>query len=124
MFLGDIAKIYNSAVEHLCFSYKLPVSVLKRLDWQGNLADGRIKDETFLCNLSLDHILKIEPTIKISDVVMFYLALNIKLGVDLLKINHPNLTVICGFEQGVSLLFKYLIKTPISNHIIRYHKAI
>ena len=54
---------------------------------------------------------------------MFDRASNVHIGGELLKNNHPALTVMHGFEQTVSSFFNYESKIPILNQTIKAHKA-
>ena len=65
-----------------------------------------------------------DPNNSITDVVMFDGASNLQLGGDILKINYPKLTVMCGIEHSVFLFFNDVSKLPIVNQMIRDHKAI
>ena len=61
---------------------------------------------------------------KFSDVVMFNGASNLTLGVKLLKVHYPKLTVIHGVEHTVSLFFNDVSKILIVHQIIAAHKTI
>ena len=43
---------------------------------------------------------------------------------NILKIKYPKVTVLRGVKHNVSLLFNDVLKIPIVNQIIRYHKEI
>ena len=66
----------------------------------------------------------IDPNKKITDVVMFYQALNVQLGGELMKFHYPKLTVMRGVEQSFSLFFNDVYKITILNQIITSPKAI
>ena len=55
---------------------------------------------------------------------MFDGVSNVQLGGKCLKVHYPKLTVMCGFEHTVSLLFNYVSKIPIVNEMISAHKMI
>ena len=55
---------------------------------------------------------------------MFDGASNIQLGENLLKLHCPKLTVMCGVEHTVSLLFNYVSKIPIFNQMNANQKVI
>ena len=67
---------------------------------------------------------EIDPSIKLSDIVMFYGALNVQLSGRLLKVHYPKLTVMRGVENTVLLFFNDVSKTPISNKTISSHNMI
>ena len=70
-----------------------PVAVLELVDCQGELVDGGKKDRTFICNIFLNHIRKIDLHKTITYVVMFDGASNVKLGGELLKVHYPKISV-------------------------------
>ena len=49
---------------------------------------------------------------------------NVQLGGDVLKIYYPKLTVMCGFERTVSILFNDVSETTILTQTIQAHKVI
>ena len=55
---------------------------------------------------------------------MFDGASNVQLGVKLLKVHYPKLTVMRGVEHTVSLFFNDVSKIPIINQMISTHKMI
>ena len=62
LFLGDGAIISRVPQLNILVSGKnLPVAVLELVDCQGHLADDRIKNGTFTCNIFLDHFKIIDP---------------------------------------------------------------
>ena len=67
---------------------------------------------------------EIEPSKKLSDIVMFYGASNVQLSGRLLKVHDPKLTVMRGVEHTVSSFFNYISKIPIINQMISAHKMI
>ena len=73
----------------------------KYLICQGHLSDGNKKDGTFICNLFLNHMKEIDVAKKLSDIVMFDGASNVKLAGRLLKVHYPKLTVMRGVEHTV-----------------------
>ena len=75
----------------------LPVAVLELVYCQGHLADGGTKNETFICNIFLDHFKRIDPHKSIIDVIMFDGASNVHLAGESLKIHYPKITVMSGF---------------------------
>ena len=102
----------------------LPVAVLELVGCQGHIADGGEKDVTFICNIFLEHIRKIDPHKSVIDFVVFDGASNVQLAGELLKIHYPNISVMCGVEHTVSLFFNDVSNIPIVNQIITAHKAI
>ena len=90
LFLGDSATIYRITLLKILVTGKnLPVVVIEIVGFQGHLADGGKKDGTFIYNIFLDHITKINPHKSITDVVMFGGGSNIHLDGELLKIHYP-----------------------------------
>ena len=71
----------------------LPVAVLELVDCQGHLADGGIKNGTFICNIFLDHLKIIDRHKSITDVIMFDGASNVQFAGELLKIDNPKIIV-------------------------------
>ena len=55
---------------------------------------------------------------------MFDRSLNVQLGGDLLKCYDSKLTVMCGVEHTVSILFNEFSKISIANRMIKHLKAI
>ena len=55
---------------------------------------------------------------------MFDGASNVQLGGELLKIHYPNITVMRGVEQTVSLFFNCASKISVVNQMVTDHKAI
>ena len=92
------------------------------VDCQGNLADGNIKDATFICNHFLNYMGEIDPGKKLTNIFLFDGASNMKLGWKLLKLHYPKLTVMCDVEHTVSLFFNYVSNIPIVNQNIYAHK--
>ena len=64
LFLGDGAKISRITLLEILVSGK-------NLDFQGHLADGGKQDGTFICNMFLEHMRKIDHHKSITDIVMF-----------------------------------------------------
>ena len=89
----------------------IPVSVLELFDFQGQLADGGEKYETFIQTRFIEHIIKIDPHKTITYVVMFDGASNIQIGGEPLEIHYPKISVMRGVERTVSL---FLNDFPIS----------
>ena len=80
---------------------------------QGHLADVNKKYGTFIRNQFLKHMEEIDPTKKLSDIVMFNGASNVQLSVIILKVHCPQLKVMHGVEHTVSLFFNDVSKIPI-----------
>ena len=55
-------------------------AVLENVDCQGHSPDGNKKYGTFIYNQVLNHMKKIDPAKKLSDIVMFAGASNMQLG--------------------------------------------
>ena len=55
---------------------------------------------------------------------MFDGASNVQLAGKLLKTHYPNISVMCGVENTVSLFFNDVSKIPVVNQTITAHKAI
>ena len=55
---------------------------------------------------------------------MFDGTSNVQLDGEMLKINYPNISVMSGVEQTVSLFFNDVSKIPVVNQMITAHKAI
>ena len=55
---------------------------------------------------------------------MFDEASNMHIGGELLKVKHPKITFMRGFEHTVSLFFNGVSKIPVSNQIVSYHMVI
>ena len=103
-FLGDGGTIFRAPLFRILVSVKyLPVDVLYFVDYQGHLADGVGEGGTFICTKFSDHISKLDPNKTIIYVSMFDKFLNIKIGGELLKIHHLNLTVMRAVKHTVSL---------------------
>ena len=81
-------------------------------------------DGKFICNHFLNHMREIDPGKKLTDIVMFDGASNVKLGGKRLKVHYPKLTVMRGVEHIVSLFFNDVSKIPIVDQIISAHKII
>ena len=125
LFLLDCATISRCPLLDILASAKnIPVTVLEIVDFQGHLVDDNKKYETFICNHFLNHMRKIDPRKKLTDIVMFDGASNVKLGRKLLKVHYPNFTVMRGVDHTVSLFFNYISKIPIVNQMISAHKMI
>ena len=60
----------NPNIEHFGFRENVPVAVLERVDCQGHLEDCGEKDGTFICNIFLEYIKKINRHKLITDVFM------------------------------------------------------
>ena len=82
------------------------------------------KDGTFICNILLNHMKEIDPSKKLTGIVIFYGASNVQLSGRILKVYYPKLTVMRGVEHTVSLFFSDVSKIPIVNQIIYAHKMI
>ena len=67
---------------------------------------------------------EIDPTKKLSDIVMFNGALNVKITGRFLKFNYPKLTVMRGVEHTVLLFFNDVYKISILNQMIYSQKMI
>ena len=67
---------------------------------------------------------EIDPGKLLIDIVMLDGASNVQLGVKLLKMYDPKLTVMRGVEHTVSLFFNDVLKISIVNQIISAHKMI
>ena len=67
---------------------------------------------------------EIDPGNKLTDIIMFDRASNVKLGGNLLKVHYPKLTVMRGVEHTVSLFFNDVSKIPIINKMISAHNMI
>ena len=67
---------------------------------------------------------EIDPAKKLSDIVMFDKALNVRLGSRISKWNNLKLMVICGVKHTVSLFFNDVSKIPIFHQMISSHKVI
>ena len=67
---------------------------------------------------------EIDPSKKLTDIVMFDGASNVQRGGKLLKVHYTKLTVMRGVEQTVSLFFNDVSKIPIVNQMISAHKMI
>ena len=124
LFLGDGATISRIPLSNILVLGKyLPVSALELVDFQGHLANGGEKDGTFICNISIEQIQKIDPYKSITDVFMFDGATDIQLAGELLKTHYPKVSVMCGVEPTVSLFFNDIYKIPVVNKMITDHKA-
>ena len=124
-FLGDGATISRIPLLNILVSRKqLPVAVLELVYCQGHLADGGGKDGSFICTIFIKHIKTIDPHKSSTDVVMFDGSSNVQLYGELLKINDPKLSVMCGVEHTVSLFFNDISKIPVVNQMITAHKEI
>ena len=55
---------------------------------------------------------------------MFDGASNVHLGGELLKINYPKISVMCGVEHTVSLFLNYVTIIPVVKQMITAHKEI
>ena len=66
----------------------------------------------------------IDPDKSLTDVIVFYLAANVQLDGELLKIYSPKLTAMRGVESAASLFINYVSKISIVYQIILGHKAI
>ena len=55
---------------------------------------------------------------------MFDGASNVQIGVELLKIHYPKISVMRGVGKTVSLFFRYISIIPVFNQIITAHKAV
>ena len=77
-----------------------------------------VKDGSLICHRLLNHMREIDPENKLLDTVMFYGASNVHLGGKLLKARYIKLTVLCGVEHTVSLLFKDVSEITIVHKII------
>ena len=107
LFLGDDSKILRCLLLNIMASGKnIPVAILEIADCQGYLADGNKKYGTFTCNQFLKHMKEIDPTKKLSDIVMFDGASNVQLVGLLLKVHYPKLTVMRGVKHTLSF-FNY-----------------
>ena len=125
LFLVDGATISIIPILEILVSiFNLPLSVLEIVDCQGHLGDGGEKGGTFICNIFLNHIRKIDPHKSITDIVMFDGASNFQLAGELLKIHYPKISVMRGVEHTVSLFFNYVSKIPVLNKIITAHNSI
>ena len=100
LFLGDGATISRCTLLNiLAFSKNIPVDVLEIVDCQGHLADSNKKYGSFISNLFLNHMREIDPSKKLTDIVIFDGAPNVQLGGKLLKVHYPKLKVMCGVEH-------------------------
>ena len=124
LFLVDGAAIPRCPLLNILDSAKIPVAVLEIVDCQGHLADSNKKDGTFICIQFFNDMKEIDPSKKISDIVMFDGASNVQLAGRLLKVNYPKLTVMRCVEDTVLLFFNDVSKTPIVNQIISAHRMI
>ena len=123
LFLGDGVTISRVLLLNILVSGRnLPVAILELVDFQGHLADGVIKNGTFICNTFLGHFKIIDPHKSIIDVIMFGGASNFQLAGELLKIHYPKITVMRGVEHTVSLFFNSVSKIPVFNQMISAHK--
>ena len=123
--LGDGATIPRyQLLNILVFATNIPVAVLDIADCQGHLDDGNKKYGTFICNLFLNHILKIDASKNLTDIVMFDGYLNVQLEGRLFKVQHPKFKVMHCVEHTALLFFNYVSKIPIVNLMISSHKII
>ena len=67
---------------------------------------------------------EIDPTKKISDIVMFDGASNVKLTGRLLKVYNPKMKVMCGVEHTVYLFLNYVSKITFVHQMISEHNMI
>ena len=125
IFLADGATISIIPILNILVSGKnLPVAVLELVDCQSHLADGGEKGGTFICNIFLEYMIKIDPHKSITDIVMFDGAPNIQLAGELLKIHYPKISVMHGVENTVYLFFNNASKIPVANQTSTAHKEI
>ena len=106
-FFGDGATVRKSPlINILASSVHLPVGCLSIVDCSGHLeSDGR-KDATYICNLFLPHITKMEVEApKSTDLVIFNGASNVQKAGLLLEAQFPHLSVIHGAEHVISLFY-------------------
>ena len=92
---------------------EIPVAVLEIVDCQGHLADGGQKFGSFICNQFLNHMIEIGLAKKLSGILMFDGASNVQLGVRLLKVHYPKLTVMRGVEHTVLLFSMIFLEYPL-----------
>ena len=72
LFLGDAATISRfPLLNSLAYAESISVSVSEIVDCQGHLVDVNKTDGTFIFNPFLNHMKKIDPAKKLSDIVMF-----------------------------------------------------
>ena len=122
LFPGDGATISRNPLFNILVSRKnIPVAVLEIIYCQGHLADGGKKDGTFMCNIFIDHMKKIDPNKTITYVVMFDGALSVQLGGELMKIHYSNLTVMHVVENTDSIFLNDYSKISIVNKKITDH---
>jgi len=106
-FFGDAATVKKSPlINILASSVHLPVGCLSIVDCSEHLqSDGR-KDATYICNLFLPHITKMEQNApKSTDLVIFDGASNVQKAGLLLEAQFPHLSVIHGAEHVISLFY-------------------
>ena len=116
LFLGDGATILRCVLLNILASGKnIPVALLEIVDFQGHLSEGNKKDATSICNHFLNHMREIYAGKKLTDIVMFDGASNVKLGGKLLKVHYPKLALMRGVEHTVSLFFNDVSNIPIVN---------
>ena len=108
----------------LDYAKNIPFAILEIVDFQGHLADGNKKYETFICSPFLNHMREIDHRKQLIDIVMFDGASNMKIGGKRLKVNYSMLTVMRGVEHTVSVFFNDFLKIPIVSKIISAHKMI
>ena len=125
LFLGDGTTISRFPLSNIQASAKnIPVDVLEIVYCQGHLADDNKKYGIFICNKFLNHMREIDPGKKLTDIVMFDGASNVKLGGKILKVHYTELPLMREVEHTVSLFFNNVSKINIVNQTISAHKVI
>ena len=100
LFLGGGATISRCPLLNILASGKnIPLSVLDIVYCQGDLSEGNNKYGILFCNLFLKQIKEIDRTKKLSGIVLFDGALNVKLAGRILKVNYPRFKFIRAVKR-------------------------
>ena len=107
-FFGDAATVKKSPlINILASSVHLPVGCMRIVDCSGHLEQDGRKDATYISNLFMPHIRKMEESVpKCTDLIIFDGASNVQKAGAFLEAKFPHLSVLHGAEHVISLFYQ------------------
>ena len=88
----------------------LTTAVLEIVDCTGHLEHGGKKDASYISELFLPHMQKLDPEKRVVDLLYFDGASNVQKAGDIICAKYPRATCLQGSEHVVSLFFSDIAK--------------
>ena len=124
-FYGDGATIQrNPKMNLLCSGVHNHAAVLDVVDCSGHMSKGGKKDASYIAQLFLPHMKKLDPGKNLIDLVYFDGASNVQKAGNILSKHYPRVTVLHGGEHVVSLYFSDLFKMEQFKSLIAFHSRV